>query len=125
MNTQELRESDAWIAVTIFSYVKTTVKLHPTDNRAIAGALYSPGCNGDLGQCSVVPHYTTNPADSDALEDAILKEMGRISRALLVWNFGGKIRMQAGDTGIYAMHEDKKVCRVLFAKKLFSHANKT
>lgn len=56
------RELDAWIAMNVFGWVATTIKPHPTDNRAIAGVIYSPHGDYDSGQSAYPPHYTTDAA---------------------------------------------------------------
>lgn len=61
---------------------------------------------------------TSDPAASDALDDKILEKSGyRV-------NFTGAFfLMQTNDGKHTTSHADKKICRVLFAKKLFEKGN--
>ena len=62
-----------------------------------------------------MPHYTTDAAASDALDDAILKKLA--PENLVVWFDGENYWMMSRNAD--AKHPDKKICRALFAQKLF------
>jgi len=67
---------------------------------------------------------TTDPASSDALDDAILKKLSCDNEPVQIVQLKGRSEffMSAVFEGksITARAADKKICRVLFAKKLFA-----
>ncbi len=96
LKSKELRELDDWIENRVFG-------------RKLASAGYS--------WLPESKHYTTNAADSDALDDKILEanqyaiNFSSMEKKFVIWQPDGEV---------WATHSDKKICRAMFAKKLFS-----
>jgi hypothetical protein len=102
MNAKELRELEAWIAENVFEW---------------------SDCSNESGippmesGYHAIKNYTTNPAASDAMDDAILQHPQgnhRIELVNGVYYFTSTVNPNIG-----CEHPDKKICRALFAKKLF------
>lgn len=69
------------------------------------------------------PHYTTDPAASDALDTEIINKLGQQGYQSYVNNNGEYVMCTQGKGGLnprFAEHPDKKICRALFAKQLWS-----
>lgn len=62
------------------------------------------------------PRFCTDPTASDALDDAIFKELR--GNTLCIWFRDGEYCYHS--VKISVKHPDKKICRVLFAEKLWS-----
>jgi hypothetical protein len=105
MTTTEQRELGAWIEKEIYGGVYRR---------------YGNGCGEWKFPDGTARHYTrqftTDPATSDALDDKILEKCKGYLTCLMD---DGKFLMRDDKCGVYAIHHDKKICRALFAKKLF------
>lgn len=65
-----------------------------------------------------IPSVTTDPAASDALDDAILKKFGYEGYSAWVSENGTYIMRSCEDHEVESS-PDKKICRALFARKLW------
>lgn len=123
---KQLRELDAWIAEHVMGWKRMTWHQHfktrglPNGKELTSywhnkdGSIAADFCGEcDCGKVDTSFKPTTDPAASDALDDAILKKC-----ELYVVDFDeGVFRMNAGKAA--AEHPDKKICRALFARQLF------
>lgn len=120
MTTPEepLRNWDAAIARCVFGWTDIewvkdhTELMEPARPDFLRG--HAPGC--DIWQ--TVPHYSTDAAASDALDDMILANLP-IGYSMC---YDGKLYWMDRpdqDSTESACHSDKKICRMLFAKELF------
>ncbi len=64
------------------------------------------------------PSFTTDPAASDALDDKILEKLGGDSYTICFLD--GQYSIFTRTVRGVISHTDKKICRALFAHKLFS-----
>lgn len=124
-----------WIAINVFGYVwcchKNPVGIFVNKRWLLEPSLFadlaSDGkwlkatMNEDiLTNCEGVdiPDYESDPAASDALDDAILE---RLTGHYRITFDGINYRMATTDgSEISAAHNNKKICRALFAKRIFS-----
>lgn len=117
LTPQQLRERDAWIAEHVMGWViyKTV------DDWMNAGSPIGRKITilEEKNHSFEIPHHTTDPAASDALDDAILRKLN--GYAYRIYFQGGLYVMRSlAPDGICVEHPDKKICRVLFAQKLFN-----
>lgn len=105
MSDKELRGLDAWIAKHLFGR---------------ADVEFSEGNISWDADNRIPKNYTTNPAASDELDERIIDKLG--GRPLLSWNDGKSHYFEScvECETILAAHKDKKICRAIFAKKLFT-----
>ncbi len=129
MNTNELNlgELDAWIAEHVFGYHKqqfnngyeSTACNLMVDKPFRADKFRKHGWHKDYKLVGGFPHYTADAAASDALDDKIRERCGEDGYS--TYMRGNDVHMLACLTGLdaHAIHPDKKICRALFAKKLW------
>jgi len=121
---EKLRELDAWIAEHVMGWKKigrgkilqewkdSDGNPHFIGDRPIAD---QDDCNCWMDMFNP----TTDPAASDALDDKILEKLGE--DGYQIWH-DGKNFIMCRRNGLepQAKHLDKKICRALFAQRLFS-----
>jgi hypothetical protein len=120
---RELRTLDAWLAVNLFGFARTRIPYHPSDNRVVDGAIYSPnGVHYDCGQSSYVPHYHSDPAAAMAVLErcvAHIDEQGTHQRAVEIDMKNGRFRVWARkDMVVDAASETLPLAIARFAKAL-------
>ena len=138
MTTEQMRGLDAWIDLNVFgnqpayavmkngAYYRPQARGYTDDiHKAWATTLETASSELVEGEdMKVVPippkAYTTDPTASDALDDKILEKLK--GRGYATYFRGGEFWMSTytGET-ISVTHADKKICRALFAKSLFSN----
>ncbi len=139
MSATEQRELDAWIAENVMGYRRTeNPDDHTTDGATLfwhrtsgpqrevvlKGRAYTHGGMTEETGKEMFSHSwtffepTTDPVASDALDDAILNHpMGnhRIELVNGIYYFTSTVNPNIG-----CEYHNKKICRALFAQKLFS-----
>ncbi len=119
MNAIELRSLDAWIAENVFGWTDIEFYKPPQpDYTEEAPEPFWRGVHKANLLWQSVPRYTTDPAASDALDDAILNHpMGnhRIELVNGIYYFTSTVNPNIG-----CEHAEKKICRALFAQKIWT-----
>lgn len=111
MKDEERDDLNCWIAENLFGYEKIR-RLDLSFSQALVGSI--GGVQMDI------PNYTTDPAASDALDDAILKNL-EWGYEIMPQSDGRVFMADSRFGGIGCVYgENKMICRALFAKKLFS-----
>lgn len=123
---EQLREKDAWIAEHVFGWKWYLFSDHICQLEAPSNWQERHGGNPvdiprdtDEKDTTSVDEYTTDPAASDALDDKILEKLDGGYAIFRRKNGSFHMTGNRNQKFIEAEHHDKKICRVLFAEKLF------
>ncbi len=133
---EQLREKDAWIAEHVFgakwfhcrhpesSEDRRDFIVMPKDSCEFLAykEIYGEGRKYKRNKIKThwVEKFTTDPAASDALDDKILEKLRSSGDGVTAYCDDGLIYMESRNRNwIEAEHPDKKICRVLFAEKLW------
>ncbi len=122
MNATELRTLDAWIAENVMGWIKRdTIHKIEGGDFAVQGDTVFIAKKANSNFLKEF-HPTTDPAASDALDDKILEWCFKNNKRILVWKSDAEnycIKLVDEPPFWFAIHSDKKICRAMFAKKLF------
>jgi len=122
MSETEHQELNCWIAENVMGFTRGKM-----NRRDVFNVLVSPDAKAKgfvrfqydehLPTDLSAPHYTTDPAASDALDDALLERCGE----MLIGFDEGEFYIETNHNGklVSVSNKDKKICRALFAKEVF------